>query len=493
MNKRSIKFILILIFFQYPQIQFAIEEPGSSEFEIFDDTENTSEENNSDISKNSYGLQIDMVFQKRWLQPTFIFSDEKKIPIETSIFLQSLRFNKSIHFLNIIELIFDGASYYSNEGKKYLINNIDSNAQNSNPFLNEELSFLHFYTYELSIAATLNNKSNNIILKTGVLPVQQGNSFYKNPVSFFERYLPARNYLLEYNPLSFPGFSLIFINKHINTELLYVPFIPFDKLDEKSYMKHQAEYMYFINPAHVVMLKNSFPLFFSLNELYFFYENNPHLKKKNHFAIGNDMQIPLFSDLSFSLQFLTSNGQSKYYLQLHKINSIEYYSLDPVPDSANIFYTELIVALNLNFLNQKSFSIGYYYNGIGYNQEEFNRIIQIFGKIKSNSKSNNSNLFSINDYLASEFFKKDDFFQFNRHYLFLNLISTNDLNLFSWGVSSFFTLERFSIFPVIFINYQITPDMKLYIHGSTSAGVQNAVFKEFFLSRTLNTGVQWNF
>jgi len=493
MKKKNINFILILVFLQYPQMQFATEIQGGFEFEIFNDLENTSEEHNSDISKNSYGLQIDMVFQKRWLQPSFIISDEKKIPIDTSIFLQSLRYTKGIHFLNIFEFIFDGATYYSNEGKKYLINNINNNVQNSNPFLREELSFLHFYIYELSITATLNNKYNNSILKTGVLPVQQGNSFYKNPVSFFERYLPARNYLLEYNPLSFPGFSLIFINKNINSELLYVPLISFDKFDDKNYVQHQAEYLYFINPAHVIMLKNSFSLIISLNELYFFYENNPHLEKKNHFAAGNDMQIPLFNNLSFSLQFLTSNGQKKYSLQLYKINSIDYYSLEPVPDSINVFYTELIAAFNLNLFNQKSISIGYYYNGMGYTQEEFNRIIQIFSHIKNNSKSSNANLFGINDYLASEFFKKDDFFQFNRHYLFLNLFSETDNDPFFWGVSSFFTLERFSIFPLVFINYQITPDMKLYLHGSISTGVQNAVFKEFFLSKTMSTGVQWNF
>ncbi|MDH4198789.1 MAG: hypothetical protein OEV66_00260 [Spirochaetia bacterium] len=475
------------------------QEPNS-EFDIF---ENSGDENKSGKKKLA-GLQMDLVVQKQFPGTSIFLPDQNFAVFDSWIFSQILRYSQKARFSGIFSTNIDlGIRSTTNTKAQALKTMKDSSPSGQaidmiHPMFNEELSFTHFYAYELSLNLNLSINNENIFcLSGGVLPLKMGNSFYRNPVSFFERYLPPREFIQEYTPISFPGIKMGYSRDIYHMDLLFIPLIPYHNMGNNQEGKKISEYLYWINPASIFMAKNSFNFPVIQTDLYFFWENNPDRKTQNHFGFGSEMIWRILKTLNMDWQLMISNGRAQYGLSEKNTSGFAYYSFTPVENSGQQYFMESLVSFNYSAVFFKKMncdiSAGYYFNGFGIPGNTYRSLTYALDQTKKQYATGNTLLNQFHLLFFSGVLAEYDPFVFNQHYLFFNIVSLQDVELFTWGISAFISLEAFSVMPVLFSNFNINSNVKIYLQISAGLGEKYAIFSENPIAGAINGGIQWSF
>jgi len=137
--------------------------------------------------------------------------------------------------------------------------------------------------------------------------------------------------------------------------------------------------------------------------------------------------------------------------------------------------------------------LGYYYNGFGFSNSQYNNLTRTLHIAKDGYAAKDSLWKSLHLLFFSQVLEQYDLFALNQHYLFFNIVGLQNMEIFTWGLSAFITLEHFSIMPVVFVNFNVNANMKLYLQLAGNFGKPDTVFAESPLEASLNGGIQWSF
>lgn len=470
------------------------EKAAASEFDIF---EKSSDKDDSE-KKEPLGLQMDLIVQKQFARDSLFFPDQEFASLDPWIFTQFLRYSKNPKAGDFFSVKIDMGLRSTTDTKKSALKTIsamspDTNVMNMvHPMFDQELSFLHFYAYELSFNFTISpTTADSFFLTGGILPVKFGNSFYKNPVSFFERYLPPRDFIQEYNPLSLPGIKLGYVHGIYNIDILFVPEIPYSEIGKNGDGVKFSEYLYFLNSANVLTVKNSFDFSTVQMSLFFFWENQS--KTENYFGFGSELSWRMTDSLSLNFQLMVSNGKPSFEISEQNFNNSIYYSFEAPESSYKKYQAQSLVSFNFSGVKDYDMAVGYYYNGFGFSNKLYNELTDTLEIAKQGYASADPVLKGFHLLYFSSVLAQYDLFALSQHYLFLNIAALHNMEIVTWGLSAFFTLERFSVMPVLFVNLNINSQMKIYLQAAGSLGKAKSVFQESPLAASVNGGVQWSF
>lgn len=472
----------------------------AGEFDVFKDP-SASESAGSDQGKKSddepMGLQIAFIPEKRFEQDSVFIPGPDFGAIDSWVFSELIRYSKKPRISRSMAVNFDAALYHTTNLKTAVLSSLGDQAalRSVKPDFNQELSFLHFYVYELDFLFSIYPSQKDVLTLTlGVMPVKMGNSFFRNPVSFFERYLEPRQFLQEYSPLSFPGISVNYVRDIYNLDIMFIPYFSYQSWDKNGTAEQLARYFHFTNPANVVAVKNNFQFSSVDLGLYFFWENRPAYKagRQNHFGFGTESVWRLDGVLNISWQFLVSNGRKHYGVSPYVVALKTYYELVSVRNSEEQYRMESLFSVNFSGLRNYEISICYYYNGFGYSGSEYNSLINALVASKAGYNSSDPAA-SLHGLFFGQVLAEYNQFALNQHYIFLNLVNLENGEFFTWGFSAFFSLELFSVYPVVFFQLSVNEYMKVYLQASVNAGVRHSVFKESPMAAVVTAGLEWSF
>ncbi|MDH4261805.1 MAG: hypothetical protein OEV78_02035 [Spirochaetia bacterium] len=477
--------------------QSSDEEP-SSDFDVFKELPESLDDNGK--KNESAGLQIDLVAQKQFMHDSLFLPSKDFAAFDPWVFIQVLRYTKKITPWNFLGFNVDLGLHNSTATRAQVLHTISSQYGGSDvmnqvhPMFNSELSFLHFYVYELNTHINFSaNRQNSFFLEAGILPVRFGNSFYKNPVSFFERYLPPRDYIQEYTPLDFPGAKFSYIHDLYRLDILFVPDWGMEKTGTDQNVAQIARYLYFTNPGNVLSVKNSLNFTAVQMDYYFFWENISKNKIADHFGLGGEITLRLFNYLNASWQAMASNGVKHYTAAQKNAYGVESYTFSPLENSTEQYRLESLLSLNYNGLVNYQISTGYYYNGFGLSNQEYDVLVRALKEAKAGYNSSNQVLSQSSMLFFSEVLARYNVFSLSQHYLFVNIVNLKEQEIFTWGLSAFFSLEQFSLMPVAFTNFNVNGNTKIYLQIAANIGAADSIFAESPVAFTVNSGIQWSF
>jgi len=505
MKKKITRILIFYLLFSvfYPSWSSGLyakdEPPGpDSEFAIFQNQP----EAQTNEDKEPAGLQLDIVIQKQFFRSSIFFPEDNFAVGDSWIFTQFIRYTKNPQIADNLKLNFDLGIQNTTNSRALALKTLDgfqgaaTTMSMVHPQFENELSFTHFYTYELSMQWNLSKTGlQGFFVDLGVLPVKYGNSFYRNPVSFFERYFPSRDYIQEYTSLSFPGVRLGYAGDLYTVDLLYIPDIPYDKIGNNGEGKKISEYLYYLNQANVLMLKNSLRLSPVQVDFYVFWENKS--TRENHFGFGPEMNWRILSVLNLDWQIMISNGKETRRVARQSYSNSDYFTYDPVKNSTQEFKIESLLSLNYSAHFSDTFnydlSLGYYYNGFGLPKPEYDALTTSLVAAQNGYTSNDIVLKNLHMAFFSSVLAKYDLFSLNQHYIFFNVADIQSVEFVTWGLSAFLTLENLSFMPVVFINLNLNSYLKFYLQLAGSFGKAHSIFEESPLAASINAGLQWNF
>ena len=471
-------------------------ENASSEFDIF----NGKDDLKSAKTNTSSGIQMDIVVQKPFARDSIFFPDRDFMAMDNWIFTQFLRFTQKPKISETMSINLDFGLKSTTESKKQALNEMNkyfpvSGLMNSvHPMFENELSFLHFFIYDFSVNLSfLPTDTGTFFLTAGILPVKSGNSFYKNPVSFFERYLAPKNYLQEYSPLSFPAIKLDYIFNIYHLEILFVPEIAKSNLDKNSELSNISRYLYFTNYSNILSVKNSLDFSDIITDVYFFWENKPEKEIQNHFGFGHETSWRVFKDLHLNWQMLISNGKPDYEVSTHSILNSTYYSFEARKNSTEDYHLESLVSINFSGLDDFETSFGYYFNGYGLSGKQYRELHNALEISKKGYASSGAILKSLHMLFFASVLTQFDLFSMNQHYVFMNIASLQNMEFFSWGFSTFIALEQFALMPILFANFNVNTQTKVYFQLMANFGETGSVFSESPTAGSINGGIQFVF
>lgn len=440
--------------------------------------------------------------QRQFAGDSLFLPEPGKIPVDEWVYLVFFQLQKSRQIAPWWSFHLDLGFQTSNAGATGVLDFLETSQlsqtlESMQPGFSHALSFTHFPVYELFTEFQI---SNLFFIQAGIVHTLQGNSFYKNPVSFYERYFQARQLYREYSTFSAPGVSLEYSGEIYSMKFLYTPGV-----DTKAPGLDDARRLFFDSfgfkiPHHVIMLKNSFLLSPLTSDLYFFAESPPvrpestgSEENKFHYGFGAEFTWNITSALGLTAQALYSNGRELYQIVEKSGAGFLYPRLEPIENSKSIYRLESLLGLNFSGVEGFEISLSYYYNGRGKSENEHNELIATLEKSRTGYASSDPAESFDHEIFFYQVLDGYDLFSEGRHFALLNIVNLEAPEFFTWGASVFLSLRDFSFMPAAYINMKIDDHSEAYLQAFYNAGAPQSIFKESLIEGTITGGIEWSF
>ncbi|MES0489075.1 MAG: hypothetical protein ABUK01_03725 [Leptospirales bacterium] len=467
-----------------------------NEFDIFDNNSTDNNDGNDGKKIDDAGIYFTLNLAYAPLQNSIYLPDYKSNPLDPWLYTAFFQYKKYFEIGKTGGLNVSLGMHNTNKNRNITMQLLRGYGaagifENSMPGFSNNVSFTKFMLYELSGDFNIKDK---VFMEVGVLPLLQGNSFYKNPVSFFERYFSNRQYFQEYTAFSSPGLSVEFAGDLFSGKLLYTPAMSTAHTQNTAseYSYNLTDYLGYTIDEHVLMFKNSFHVSPVFADIYFFSSttntNNPF-----YFGAGTEVVWNITNSLGISGQFIYSNGIETNHVVKNSSGGENYYSVEPLPGSTDKYYPESFLSVAFSGIRNYEISLSYYYNGRGFSDQQYNKVIQGLHTAKKGLNSSNAVVS-----LASQNYYYDilgiyDPFAMTRNYIFLNITNVKDLDIWTWGITPFFSVKDFSFMLTGYANWIINSSMTIYVQTTWNIGSPETVFGESLFQKNITGGVEWKF
>jgi hypothetical protein len=451
-------------------------------------------------NKNKPGMfYLNLNLQKQFGGDSIFLPEPYLNVIDSWVFLAFLRYSDNIAFTKNLSFVLRIGLGTTNQNSQTVYQVLDTTRQSGTfeqiqPNFHSVLSFTKLYAYEANLDL---NFSGSFFLKAGFLPLLQGNSFFKNPVSFFERYFPQKQFYQEYSAFSAPAISLDYFGSIYSAKLLYKPAISTWGLAPADDKRQLAEYLGINIPGHVLMFKNTLHKSPILSDLFFFTESPTHYNDNFHFGLGSETTWNIIPTLSLQGQILYSNGINRYesveYNGSDGADSFNYYSLEIIPGSMEDYRFDTLAQLKFSGISGYEISLTYYYNGHGLSESEYNSLIEKlkFSRERILAGSSSESLYH------QQFFypvlSAYDIFSLRQHYLFLSFVDIKSADKFTWGVTPIISIVDLSLMITAHLNINISTNGNFYLQVIENLGEPESVFFESILKASIIGGIEWKF
>jgi len=473
-------------------------EPASPDdpFSIFEQEPPSIDENEHNKVKEGHwytnlvtGTQVEK--KSIWLPDTLRPTGQPLI--DPLFFIALIQHQNSFTLSPTISLKLDLALHTTNQGSNILITSLSNQslttARAIQPQFRETLSFTRLLLYETAFQFQTQNR---YFLKLGLLPAKQGNSFYKNPVSFPERYLPPLNYLQEYSAVTFPAVQAEITGSKYNASLLYIPWF-----QGGEHWENLKNYFGYLNHGHLLMVKNSYFLqtvdlhFYLFSELggddFVYYDKI--IEQKNHYGLGIEISWRPRSDLNIYTQAMVSNGKTNSNA-LFNNNRYQYVTEQQMFDR---YFIESIATARYSGISQMEFGFSYYYNGNGLSTRQYNTLVEGASWATEVIATGNAALFQDAVAYLNRVLLEYDPFALGRHFIFSEITMIFSGGRLVWSIVPFIALTNLSLMATSYLSWDIDPNTKLYVQALAQGGKKYSVFNESPLAGSLMFGLELHY
>ncbi len=343
----------------------------------------------------------------------------------------------------------------------------------------QSLSSTRLLLYRLSLDYSLGQ---NVFLEGGVLPLRAGESFFLNPVSYFDRRFQARRFFRDYSPSSSPAVRFDYFGDTFSLAVLAA-----------GAVKTEEDIFGFL-PYPAAMAKGSLQYGQFFLTMYLFGEN---AGEERYFGTGATLDANFASAFGAHAQALLSNGFQRYAPKVYRQNSIEYPVFQKDMDMQKQ-YLELSVGIDYIFARVR-FSGVYYYNERGLSENEYDRLIRSLKKRRTVFEPALQNPPALTAegerYLEfyGDFLSVYDPFLLRRNYLFFQAVRLPANEKFTLGFMLFAEMPGASLIPASYFEYILSDTAVAYFQGSYFSGKAETIFGESPVLFEIAGGLKWRY